>query len=245
MENKKTDAFFEKNFSFLKTATVNQLDVEGKWTSKVSQNYEKLENWFFFPKKYGSSEKTLKFSKIADGIKSDVECNWYSMTLRKFNIWVIQKNRWFFWKRNLSFLKQVEDSQFDIECEWNGEISQNVQKLGFFQKKRIILKSWSFSKFTDGGKFAVECNSVECNSICQISQKHQTIWAVLEKCGFFGKKSWIFRKWLEVAILLYNASETVRFPKTFAIFGCFKKNYMGSSKKLDFFLKQLKVWFLP
>ena len=56
------------------------------------------------------------------------------------------RNRWFFRKRNLNLWKQLNlanlmstatetVSQFDVECWRNSEISQNVQKLWFLQKK--------------------------------------------------------------------------------------------------------------
>ena len=57
------------------------------------------------------------------------------------------------------------------------------KKDGFLEKKFVFLK------ITDGGNFAVECNS-----ICQIFQKTQTIWAVWEEGEFFGKKILNFSK---------------------------------------------------
>ena len=57
------------------------------------------------------------------------------------------RKRWFFRKRNLNFWKQLNlanlmstatetVSQFDVECERKNEISQNLQKLFFFARKK-------------------------------------------------------------------------------------------------------------
>ena len=66
------------------------------------------------------------------------------------------KSRRFFRKRNLIFWKQLNlanlmstatetVSQFDVEWERKGEFSQNLQKLGFSQEKRVIgKKPWNF-----------------------------------------------------------------------------------------------------
>ena len=63
-----------------------------------------------------------------------------------------------FSKKNLNFWKQLSldslmstatetVSQFDVECERNSEISQNVQKLCFLQKKWVFRKKpWNFEK---------------------------------------------------------------------------------------------------
>ena len=135
---------------------------------------------WFFAKNMGFRKKILKFSKNADGSKFDVDCNWSSMILKKFKIWVIQKNRWFFWrKKNWVFLKQAQDSQSDFECEWITGISQNVQKLGFFQKKLEFFKThWWWHV----------CWRMQLAS--SDFSKNQTIWAVLEK-------KWVFRKNLD------------------------------------------------
>ena len=61
------------------------------------------------------------------------------------------KSRRFFRKRKLIFWNQLNVanlmstatetvSQFDVECERKGEFSQNLQKLGFSQEKRVIGK---------------------------------------------------------------------------------------------------------
>ena len=81
----------------------------------------------------------------------------------------------------------------------------------------------------------------ECNSLRHISQKFQKIWAVLKKRWVFQKKL-IFRKWLEVAILLYNATETVRFLKTFEFLAVIEK-YKGFPKKIIFFWNSYKYEF--
>ena len=109
---------------------------------------------------------------------------------------------------------------------------------GFFPKKiGDPEKNLSFSKITDGGYFAVEWNSY-----CQLSQRTQTIWAVLEKELIFQEKPWFFRKWLEVAFLPYNATETVRFLKTFEFLAVIKK-YKGFPKKWIFFWNSYKYEF--
>ena len=52
-------------------------------------------------------------------------------------------------------------SQFDVECKRNSEISQNVQKLCFLQRKmRFPKKTLKFSKIADGKKFAVQCEGI-------------------------------------------------------------------------------------
>ena len=110
---------------------------------------------------------------------------------------------------------------------------------GFFPKKiGDPEKNLSFSKITDGGYFAVEWNS-----ICQLSQRTQTIWAVLEKELIFQEKPWFFRKWLEVAFLLYNATETLRSLKTFKSF--LESRWISCTKNLEFFVKWLKKANLP
>ena len=59
--------------------------------------------------------------------------------------------------------------QFDVECEWNCEISQNVQKLCFLQKKmRFPKKTLNFSKIADDNKFAVQCEGI--SKVSQIFQ---------------------------------------------------------------------------
>ena len=72
-------------------------------------------------------------------------------------------------------------SQFDVECEWINKISQNVQELGFLQKKdglsRKILK---FSKIADGNKFAVQCEGIS-----KVSQNVQFLGFGIIK-EFFG-----------------------------------------------------------
>ena len=141
------------------------------------------------------------------------------------------KQKTFFSEKNLNFLKTVEVSQLDVECERNSKISQNFQKLGFFAKKRCVFreKPLKFSKIADAGKLAAECNS-----ICHIYQKFQKIWAVPKKRCVFQKKL-ILRKWLEVAILLYNATETVRFLKTFKFLAVIKKIKRVHQKNLNIF----------
>ena len=71
------------------------------------------------------------------------------------------KSRRFFRKRNLIFWKQLNlaklmstatetVSQFDVECERKGEISQNLQKLGFLQEKMgYWRKPWIFWKWPE------------------------------------------------------------------------------------------------
>ena len=109
---------------------------------------------------------------------------------------------------------------------------------GFFPKKiGDPEKSLYSSKITDGGNFAIEWNS-----ICQLSQRTQTIWAVLEKEWIFQEKPWIFRKRLEVAFLPYNATETVRFLKTFEFLAVIKK-YKGFPKKWTFFETAISMNF--
>ena len=51
-------------------------------------------------------------------------------------------------------------NKFAIERDWNTEISQNVPKLAFLEKK-IVFFLKLFFKIGKGGKFAVECASID------------------------------------------------------------------------------------
>ena len=53
-------------------------------------------------------------------------------------------------------------SQFDVKSKRNSELSQTVQKLGFFCKKKMGFqkKAMKFSKIADGNKFAVQCEAI-------------------------------------------------------------------------------------
>ena len=170
----------------------------------------------------GFPKKILKFSKIADGSKFDVECNWSSMILKKFKIWVIQKTDGFFEKENWVFLKQAEDSQFDFECEWITGISQNVQKLGFFQKKLEFFKTHWWWHVCWRMQLALSDFS-----------KNQTIWAVLEKNGF-SEKILIFPKTAGGSNFAVKCKWNSKISKNVRIVGCLKK-YMGSPKKFEIF----------
>ena len=71
----------------------------------------------------------------------------------------------------LEFLKTAKFSQFEVQCERNSEISQNVQKLGFLQKKvGFPIKTLKFSKIADGNKFAVQCEGIS-----KLSQNNQNL----------------------------------------------------------------------
>ena len=60
-------------------------------------------------------------------------------------------------------------SQFVVECERDSEISQNVQKLCFLQKKDAFSeKNLKFSKIDDGKKIAVQCEGI--SKVSQIVQ---------------------------------------------------------------------------
>ena len=62
-------------------------------------------------------------------------------------------------------------SQFDVEYEWNSEISQNVQELGFLQKKvGFPEKNLEIFKIADGNKFAVQCEGIS-----RVSQNFQIL----------------------------------------------------------------------
>ena len=154
--------------------------------------------------------------------------------LKTFKLYVFQKNRWFFSERNLGFLKQTEDSQFDAEYEWNGEISQNIQNLSFLRKRWVVLKNFEFFK-----------NHWWWQTCCRMQldlsnfSENSNNWSCLGKRVSFSEKPWIFRKWLEVAFLLLNATKTVRFLKTFKLLAVIKK-LNGSSKKIEFFFETAK-----
>ena len=46
------------------------------------------------------------------------------------------------------------------ESDWNNRISQNIQNLGFSEKKKSFSKkNLNFLKIAYGGKFAIECVS--------------------------------------------------------------------------------------
>ena len=57
------------------TETVSQFDVKSEWNSEISQNFQKLG---VLQEKMGFPTKTLKFLKLARGIKFAVESNWKS-----------------------------------------------------------------------------------------------------------------------------------------------------------------------
>ena len=76
-------------------------------------------------------------------------------------------------------------SQFHVECERNSEISQNVQKLCFLQKKMgFPKKTLKFSKIADGNKFAVQCERIS-----KVSQNFQILGlrSIKEYFGFSRK----------------------------------------------------------
>ena len=80
-------------------------------------------------------------------------------------------------------------SKFVIECDWNNKNSQNVQILGFFERKMdgfFEKKSWTFSKIAKGCKFAVECVSNGIISLNCLFRPHYEV---------FGKKSENFERW--------------------------------------------------
>ena len=86
-----------------------------------------------------------------------------------------------------------------------------------------------FSKKADGSKFVVESNWYS-----MISQKVQNLGYSKKTDGFFEKETWVFWNKLEIANLMSNANEIVRFLKTYKKLGFFQKK--GSSwKKFEFF----------
>ena len=66
---------------FLKTDKISRFDVEGDWNRKLSQNFRKLG---FLLEKMGFPKKTLKFLKMARGIKFARECNCKSKISQNF-----------------------------------------------------------------------------------------------------------------------------------------------------------------
>ena len=114
-----------------------------------------------------------------------------------------------------------------------------LSEVGFFWKKRCVFrkKPWIFQKSL------VLTYAVECDGISKFSQKPRKNLSFFEKkCGFFKKKT-IFRNWLEVAILLYNATETLRSLKTFKSF--LESRWISCTKNLEFFVNWLKKANLP
>ena len=93
-----------------------------------------------------------------------------------------------FREKNLNFLKAVEVNQLDVECERNSLVSQNSQKLGFFEKKRCVFrkKPWIFQKSL------ILTYAVECDGISKFSQKPQKNLSCFEKKGGFFKKNQFF-----------------------------------------------------
>ena len=57
------------------------------------------------------------------------------MRLKKENFSKRKKLDGFLGKKILNFFKIAKGSKFAVKCDWNSNISQNVQKLGFFLKK--------------------------------------------------------------------------------------------------------------
>ena len=92
-----------------------------------------------------------------------------------------------FREKNLNFLKAVEVNQLDVECERDSLVSQNSQKLGFFEKKmRFPKKPWIFQISL------VLTYAVECDGISKFSQKPQKNLSCFKKKGGFFKKNQFF-----------------------------------------------------
>ena len=103
----------------------------------------------------------------------------------------------------------------------------------FSKKKPQFLKTAKFSQF-----------DAEFDWNSKSSQNFQKLGFFAEKDGFSEKKHWNFQKWLEVLILLYNATERVKSLKAFKI--CFFKENrwvsgISGKKMLNFFVKCIKV----
>ena len=75
-----------------------------------------------------------------------------------------------------------------------------------FSKKKIL----NVFKIAKGSKFDVNCDWTS-----KISQNVQSLGFFKKIDGLFEKKSWIFSKSLKVANLPWNATEIVKFFKTF------------------------------
>ena len=80
-------------------------------------------------------------------------------------------------------------SPFDVECEWNSEISQNVQTLGFLQKKAgFPKKNLKVLKIADGSKFAVQWEGIS-----KVSQNVQILgFGSIEEYFDFSRETEVF-----------------------------------------------------
>ena len=144
----------ERNLSFWKqlnlanlmstaTETVSQFDVECERNSEISQNFQKLA---FLQEKMGFPKKTLKFSKMARGIKFAVESNWKSKISQNVQTFGTYKTITGFCEKSWIY--------FELKL---AVFSKRSQNLGFFIKKdRFSEKLWTFLKKTKVSNFAVE-----------------------------------------------------------------------------------------
>ena len=79
-------------------------------------------------------------------------------------------------------------SQLDVNCERNSEISQNVQKLGFLQKRWVFRKILKFSKIADGNKFAVQFEGIS-----KVSGNVQILgFRIIKEYFAFSRKTEVF-----------------------------------------------------
>ena len=150
----------------------------------------------FSKNRWNSREKILKnFVKMLKEANLP-QVDWFSRITRKFAFW---KNRWFF-RKKMIFWKQLSlanlmstatetISQFDVKCEGKSEISQNVQKLGFLQKKAgFPKKTLKVLKIADGSKFAVQWEGIS-----KVSQNVQLLrFGSIKECFGFSRKTEVF-----------------------------------------------------
>ena len=126
--------FWKENFVFSekKIAECIKLAVKCDWKGKTSRN---LQNLVIVKKIYGFFEKKLWFCKNRQKLKTLLlDATEIVRLLKALKIVFFLKKRLIFQKKILGFLKTAKSNQFDAECKWNSKISQNVQKLGFFEK---------------------------------------------------------------------------------------------------------------
>ena len=126
-----------------------RIAVECDWNSKSSRNVQSWKVSFFNKKQMRLSRKILIFLeslKVAILPENATGIAWIFKTFKVEILGFLFKKKIGLSKKIMNFLQIAEGCKFAGECDWNCNISQNVQNLGFFQKKDGFSKkkSWGF-----------------------------------------------------------------------------------------------------
>ena len=128
------------------------------------------------------------------------------------------KSRWVSRENILNcFVKWLKVANLP-QVDWFSRITRKFwfwKNRWFFWKRNLSFwKQLSSANFMPTAIETVSQFDVECEWNNEISQNVQLFGFLQKKMGF-PKNFWSFQKSLMVTILLYNAKELVRFPKTF------------------------------